>query len=87
MTEAKMIMEKAAYNIRFGNMAGRRIYAQLFVLYSASVPARRIRPVKRINNELLFINLAAVPVRRFFKYRHIAKPLTVVCHISDALQS
>ena len=24
---------------RFGNMAGRRIYSQLFVLYSSSVPA------------------------------------------------
>ena len=30
---------KTAAYIRFGNMAGRRIYSQLFVRYSASVPA------------------------------------------------
>jgi len=36
--------------------------------------SRRITPGNRINNELLFINLAAVPGWTFFKYRHIAKP-------------
>jgi len=30
---------KTAHNRRFGNMAGRRIYAHLSVRYSASVPA------------------------------------------------
>lgn len=31
--------EPRTHNRRFGNMAGRQIYAQLFVCYSASVPA------------------------------------------------
>jgi hypothetical protein len=31
--------EGRTHNRRFGNMTGRRIYSQLFVLYSASVPA------------------------------------------------
>jgi len=31
--------KKTTANIRFGNMAGQRIYSQLFVRYSASVPA------------------------------------------------
>jgi hypothetical protein len=46
MTQSKAIFnnicsdkEKRTHNRRFGNMAGRRIYAQLFVRYSASVPA------------------------------------------------
>jgi hypothetical protein len=42
-----------AANRRFGNMAGRRIYSQLFVRYSASVPADGILMSIRINNELL----------------------------------
>lgn len=41
-------------------MAGQRIYAQLFVRYSASVPADELKPSNRINNELLFISLATV---------------------------
>jgi hypothetical protein len=45
--------EKTATNRRFGNMAGRRIYAKLFVRYSASVPADGIQMSSKINNELL----------------------------------
>jgi len=33
------VRNQPAHNIRFGNMAGRRIYSQLFVRYWASVPA------------------------------------------------
>ncbi len=43
MTEKNRIIynaqEARTANIRFGNMAGQRIYSQLFVRYSASVPA------------------------------------------------
>jgi hypothetical protein len=33
------VVDWAAQNIRFGNMAERRIYSQLFVRYPALVPA------------------------------------------------
>jgi hypothetical protein len=33
-----------AHNIRFGNMAGRRIHFQLFIQYSALVLSRQIKP-------------------------------------------
>ena len=45
-------LSKTAYNRRFGNMEGRRIYSQLFVRYSASVPADGKLIGSRINNEL-----------------------------------
>ena len=42
--------------MRFGNMAGRRIYAQLFVRYSAFVPADECsRAVFLIINFCIFI--------------------------------
>ena len=42
---------KTTGNIRFGNMAGRRIYSQLFFRYSASVPADERLMSSRINND------------------------------------
>ena len=48
--------DKAAYNTRFGNMAGRRIYSQLFIRYLAFVPADEYsRAVFLIINFCIFI--------------------------------
>ena len=43
---------------------GERAFHQLFVRYCAAVPAEKTLLCYRINNELLFINLATVPSRR-----------------------
>ena len=60
-----------AHNRRFGNMAGRRIYSQLFVRQSALVPSDEslysadgtLLSISN-NNEHFIINLASVPGRR-----------------------
>ncbi len=66
---------KTACNRRFGNMAAGGYVLRAFYWLLGFGSSRRINPGSGMNNELLFIHLAAAIGRRN-KSCHIAKPLT-----------